>query len=515
MVVRLLIGTVLAVLFSVATFRALFLFKPLPPPEACANSASHQRIRLEQDAINRFVGALNIPTISYKTHHYEPEQLTRLIEHIKQSFPTIHRSGFVQREIVANHTLLYTIFGTHKGLRPYLLTSHLDVVPAVTEKWASKPFEAVIKEDKYLYARGTIDAKHLLMSIFEALETMFKRGFRPKRSILLVFGHDEEVGGVEGAQTISKLLPERVWQNNWDKIEYILDEGNIISKSKIPGLNNPVALIGVGEKGYLTVKVSTVGAVGHGSMPPTHTAISKLAKAIGKFNSHLLPSMFGQSVEREMLNIFALHASWPYKFFYANFWLFKPIFEYVFSSDTTLNSQMRSSTAVTLINGGTKENVLPDSAEAYINHRIHPKQTIADVLEFDRRTVNDPTISVEIAGHHAEPTPISPYCDTCPGYQLIKQSVLQVYPGTIVVPSIFLAASDSRWYTNLTESIYKFSAIAVLLDEMKCFHGHDERISLENYENLVNFYHHLITNSDAEDLGAVISAGLRQQRSEL
>lgn len=375
-----------------------------------------------------------------------------------------------------------------------MLTSHLDVVPAVRSKWSSEPFEAVIKEDGYIYARGTMDAKHLTIGILEATEFLLKNGFKPRRTYFMAFGHDEEVLGLEGAQEISRILKERT--KRYDKLEYIIDEGLIISKTRFPGVPHDIGLIGVTEKGYLSLNVSTVGEVGHGSMPPSRTAIAKLSDIISRFHSNTLPSFIGQGVEREMFEIFAAYADWPMKIVYANFWLFKPAIEYVFSQNPTLNALIRSTTAITLIEGGTKENVLPDAASAIINHRIHQAQTIKEIIEFDRKLIDDPTVDISINSPASEADPVSPYCDNCYGYQLIKQSLLQVYPGTVVVPSIFLAATDSKWYKNLTDSIYRFSAIAVEIEEMKCFHGHDERLSVKNYENLLNFYHHLILNSD-------------------
>lgn len=279
-------------------------------------------------------------------------------------------------------------------------------------------------------------------------------------------------------------------------MEYIIDEGLIISKTRFPGVPHDVGLIGVSEKGYLSLNVSAVGQVGHGSMPTSRTAISKLADILSRFHSNTHPSFIGEGVEREMFEIFAAYSEWPMKFVYSNFWLFKPFIGYVFSQSPTLNGLIRTTTAVTLIQGGTKENVLPDSASAIINHRLHQAQTIKEVMEFDRKLIDDPTIDMRINSPASEADPVSPFCDDCYGYQLIKQSMLQVYPDVVVVPSIFLAATDSKWYKNLTDSIYRFSAIAVELEEMKCFHGHDERLSVANYESLLNFYHHLILNSD-------------------
>lgn len=485
---------------SICLFRALVLFKPPPEPEACKHLKKHDRITLNDAILNRFKAALNLKTVSYKEYHYEPEELLKMIDLLEASFPRIHKSAFVKRELLCNYSLVYTVSGTNPKLRPYLLTSHMDVVPVTRDQWTSDPFDAVVKEDKHIYARGTIDAKHTLMSMLEAFEFLLSKGYRPKRSFYLVFGHDEEVSGVEGAQILAGILRSRLDANNHDKLEYILDEGNVIITTRFPGVDRNVGLIGVVEKGYMNVKVSTVGKVGHSSMPTRETAISKLAKAIGKFHAHIMPSFMGYGVERGMLDIFAAHSSWPLKLVYANFWLFKPILGYVFTQDPSLDSVIRTSTAVTMIEGGTKVNVLPNSAAAYINHRLHPYQTLDEVLESDRQLINDPTVTVELHGSNHNPTPIAPYCDRCFGFQLVKQSTLQIYPGTVVVPSVFLAASDSRFYTNLTDAIYKFSAIAIPLEELKRFHGHDERISLENYENLINFYHHLIQNSDSSEL---------------
>lgn len=317
--------------------------------------------------------------------------------------------------------------------------------------------------------------------------------------VCLFNNKSEEILGVEGAQEISKILQKR-HKNKWDKMEYVLDEGLVVSKTRFPGIPYDIGLIGVTEKGYLSLKVTAVGEVGHGSMPPSKTAVGKLAAALGRFHANSLPSFLGSGVEREMFEVFAAYSTWPVKIVYANFWLFKPLFNYIFSSDPTLNALVRSSTAVTQIQGGTKENVLPDSAWGIINHRIHQSDRVEDVIAFDKKLINDDTISLELSSPAAEASPVSPYCDDCYGYQLIKHSLLQVYPGTVVVPSIFLAATDSKWYTNLTDSLYRFSGIAVELTEMKCFHGHDERLSVKNYESLINFYHHLILNSDETKL---------------
>ena len=115
-------------------------------------------------------------------------------------------------------------------------------------------------------------------AIVEALEYLFKNGFKPKRTFYIGFGHDEEGLGVDGAQHLAKELHAKGVKN----LEYLLDEGTIIINQSMPGVDKLMAMVGVTEKGYLTVKLTAKGEVGHSSMAPTETAITTLAKAIGK-----------------------------------------------------------------------------------------------------------------------------------------------------------------------------------------------------------------------------------------
>jgi len=95
-----------------------------------------------------------------------------------------------------------------------------------------------------------------------------------------------------------------------------------------------------------------------------------------------------------------------------------------------------------------QENVLPSTATAIINHRIHPSQTVEEIIAADRRVINDDRISIEALSLPIQPHPISRFDDDAVGYQTIKKSVHQVYPGTVVVPWVMLASTDTRWSTQ-------------------------------------------------------------------
>jgi carboxypeptidase PM20D1 len=161
------------------------------------------------------------------------------------------------------------------------------------------------------------------------------------------------------------------------------------------------------------------------------------------------------------------------------------------------NALVRTTSAVTVIHSGIKENVIPSIATALINHRIHPSDSIDSVLKTDKTIINDDDIELELNdGFAFEPHPISPFDSESFGYNVIKKGIESVFPSTIVVPGIMVASTDTKWYLNLTRAIYRFSPAFLLKSEAKLFHGHDERISIQNYEQVVNFYHHVILMSD-------------------
>lgn len=339
----------------------------------------------------------------------------------------------------------------------------------------------------------------------ESLEYLLKGGFKPRRSFYIAFGHDEEGQGTDGAQEIAKVFKSR-----GITFEYLLDEGMMIFKDQFYGVKDNVAVVGVSEKGFLTVTVKATGSVGHSSMAPKDTAITRLARAVAKMTGDSHPNLFGLGPERTMIEAFARHASYPAKLVYSNLWLFSPILSRVFASRPSSNALVRTTSAVTVINGGVKDNVLPSSAEAVVNHRIHPMQTVSEVLAFDRALVGDEQVKVEVKGDSNEPHPLSPYDANAFGYQTISRSLRQVFADTIVIPGVLIATTDTRWYLSMTKAVYRFSPSVLTENDMSRFHGNNERISVDNYMKTVNFYHHIMLNSDESEL-----AGSRLTKDEL
>ncbi|XP_014675093.1 PREDICTED: probable carboxypeptidase PM20D1 [Priapulus caudatus] len=189
----------------------------------------------------------------------------------------------------------------------------------------------------------------------------------------------------------------------------------------------------------------------------------------------------------------------PVRVIVSNLWLFSPLIDRLAVYNRNANALIRTTTAVTMCHGGHKSNVVPSAAWAVVNHRLHPAHTIAQVLELDRAIIDDPRVEVKvIAGN--EPHPVSPAGGATFGYQTIRRSIQEVFDGMTVAPGLFIAASDTRWYLNLTDQIYRFTPVHNRPEDISRYHGNNERIGIRNYEQTINFYYHVIVNSDLAEV---------------
>jgi carboxypeptidase PM20D1 len=192
--------------------------------------------------------------------------------HNDKRFPALHAAA--RLEDIGGNSLLYTWEGTDPKTLPIALLAHQDVVPVApgTEKdWQHAPYDGAIA-DGFIWGRGSWDDKGNLYSMLEAAEQMAKAGFRPKRTVYFAFGHDEEVAGVRGAKVIAATLASR-----GVKLDFVLDEGLLITEGILKGLDKPAALVGVAEKGYATLVLTAHSTPGHSSMPPRQTAIGMMS----------------------------------------------------------------------------------------------------------------------------------------------------------------------------------------------------------------------------------------------
>ena len=476
------LGMVLLLLAVVAinTLRQSSRQLPFKPAAPITLDASAPAARLAEALRYQTIANVQDPLAS-------SAEFARLHRHLEQSFPRLHAT--LKREKIGSNALLYRWDGSDANAQPILLMAHQDVVPiaANTEQlWQHPPFAGVI-EGGFIWGRGALDDKGNLLAIMEAVELLLKNGFQPKQTMYLAFGHDEEVGGIDGAKKIAAALKARQL-----RFEYILDEGMLITEGMVPGVDAPVALIGVAEKGYATVQMTVQATPGHSSMPPHKTAIGMMSSALTNLERTQLPGNI-RGVSLEMFDTIAPEMQGLNRVMMSNMWLFSPLVQRVLEQDGATNALLRTTTALTMMHAGNKENVMPGSAEATVNFRIVPGETPASVLEHVNQVVDNKALQASLLSGYSAPSPVS--STTTPAYRTLNLSIREVFPGTLVAPGLTLGATDTRHFEALSDNIYRFSPIRSGPEDASRFHGTDERISVKNYLEMIQFYHQLLRNS--------------------
>jgi carboxypeptidase PM20D1 len=442
----------------------------------------------ENAAAMRLGAAIRFQTIaSIEDPHQNADAFRAMHAHIEASYPAFRAA--TKREIVADYSLLFTWEGSDANAPPIALLAHQDVVPIApgTEpNWQVPPFDGVIR-DGYIWGRGSWDDKGNLFAMLEGAEALMKQGFRPKRTIYFAFGADEEISGKRGASAMAKLL-----QSRGVKLDFVFDEGLLITDGILKGIDRPVALIGVGEKGYVTLDLSATATPGHSSLPPRDTAIGTLSAALARLERSPFPASIG-GVMRDTLETAAPEMSGVNRIALTNLWLLEPLVRMQMEKTSQTAAAIRTTTALTIFNAGNKENVLPGNATATVNFRLLPGETEASVIERVRSVVADGRIGITPKPGNTDPPPVT--STTSANYRAIKRTIREIFPDAIVAPGLMVAATDSRNYIGVTDSIFRFSPVRATAEDLKRFHGTDERLSISNYADMIRFYQRLLQNT--------------------
>ncbi len=413
------------------------------------------------------------------------EEFAKLHDLIDQSFPLVAEK--LKKETISDHSLLYTWQGSDPSLPPVLLMAHMDVVPVepgTEADWSHDAFSGAI-EDGAIWGRGTLDDKVSVFGILEAAEALLANGFSPKRTLYFGFGHDEEIGGENGASKIAQLFADR-----GVKLGFTVDEGMVVVQGVFPGIDDPIAFIALAEKGYLTLELTAETTGGHSSIPPKTTAIGKIARAINRLEENRFPAAL-QSPAADMFAALTPYMPLSLKAIISNRWLFDPILISQLEKGGATNAMIRTTTAATIIGGGSKDNVLPTIASATLNFRLLPGTTTEEAVARVTHVVDDPDINIDVKQGN-NPSRIS--SKDAEGYVLIDKTIREVLPDVLVSPGLMLAGSDSKHYEDVAENSYRFIPMRFGPEDIARVHGTDERIFVENYGEVIQFYRRLMQN---------------------
>lgn len=443
----------------------------------------------EQACIERLSTAITFRTIGAEDQaQLKKQPFLDLHAFLRTAFPLVHKD--LVCELINGYSLLYTWQGSDPDRAPIILMAHQDVVPVnpgTEADWTHPAFSGIIA-DGYVWGRGTLDLKAGMLAMLEAVEALLAEGYQPQRTIYLAFGHDEEVSGHNGAEKIVAHLKAK-----GIKAEYVIDEGGSVLTTGLAGIKSPVALVGIAEKGYVSIELAVTDPGGHSSMPPRHTAVGILAQAINRLEDHPFPAHL--TTMNQTLTYIADKLPIAKRVIVTNPWIFGPLVKYLMSQSPETDASIRTTTAATMISGSTKENVLPQTATAVINFRIFPGDTITSVTEHVRTAIDDPRVTLRPLPNATNPSPIS---DTrARGYRLIEETIYQTMGqmNLTVAPYLVLGGSDSRFYTPVAENVYRFLPVPLAGEDLKRFHGTNERIATQDYVRMIRFYAQLIRNS--------------------
>ncbi len=410
-----------------------------------------------------------------------PEAFKQLHQMLEETYPLVHQK--IRREVVNDYSLVYIWQGSRSDLEPVMLMAHQDVVSADPTEWTYPPFEGKIV-DGFIWGRGSLDIKNQLIGIMDAAEILLAQGFRPERTILFGLGHDEETGGVNGCKVIGQMLKDR-------KIHLagIVDEGGGIVEGLAAGVRGKIGLIGVSEKGYLTVEFRVKSAPGHSSTPPKQTAIGILSRALTRLEAHPMPTHLRQL--RPMYAGIGKAAPIYLQVAFGNIWLFGPLLKRWLVPLPEMNASMRTTTALTVVSGGLEDNTIPPEAKAYVNFRLLPGDTIADVLWHAKKVINDDRVSIKpVEGKFNEALPISSNDNV--EYKSLSKVVRQVFDNPPVAPFVMLGGTDCQHFVPVCDNIYRFTSLVMDQSFAGLEHGIDERIPIGGMADMVKFYGQLM-----------------------
>jgi carboxypeptidase PM20D1 len=391
---------------------------------------------------------------------------------------------------------LATLFewpGSEEALDPVLFMAHYDVVPAERpEQWSVEPFGGIVREG-YIYGRGALDDKGSLCALLEACDALLREGERPRRTILIALGGDEEVGGNEGAAAVARHLAGK-----GHRLAAVFDEGGAIGYGLTQFTAAPFAYVGVAEKAQVDVRVTSHAEGGHSSQPSMHNPIHDLSRVL----RHLTATSAPARVDGPMftcLRAFAGGAPW---------WM-RPILRFprltsrlvcaVLADSPEANATLRTTYAPTLISAGQAVNIVPGTAEAVVNIRVHPRETSETAIRRVRAAAAKHGRHVTVEQLHSFPEPVSMSPARGPYWAAMNRAVHDVFPGVVTVPYLMAGTTDSRHFAALTSRIYRFAPLQATSEELKRIHGIDERISIGNYLRAIAFFKNLIATTAGQE----------------
>ncbi len=374
-------------------------------------------------------------------------------------------------------------------LRPVVLLSHLDVVPAEPAEWLVDPYEGLVAGG-YVVGRGALDAKGVAVVHALTLLELARRERPLGRDVIFLATPDEETGGRAGAGFLASDRPELLHD-----AEYLLTEGGGILQG-VRGEPN-VWGVAVSEKSPCWLRLVAHGNSGHGSAATDDAAIPRLIRALDRVRQLETELEVVPEVAR-MFESLAEIAPPDDRFPLRNL-------GYALSADAefrgrflgvpTQNALVRNTLAITVLEGGSRTNVIPAQASAQIDARLLPGERCEAFADALREAIPDRAVDLEILlSFEARSSP----ADTGL-FAAIRRVAAELDPGAFVVPRVIAGFTDAHYFRELGIVSYGFVPRWLEPSESAAIHGPNERISIANLERGVRALARILEELDARE----------------
>jgi Acetylornithine deacetylase/Succinyl-diaminopimelate desuccinylase and related deacylases len=462
---------------------------------------------LSEKSVKRLAGGIRIPTVSEYVNLTANNPFDRFKSYLPEVFPGVYSK--MDTITINKYGLLLRWKGRNNTRRPILLLAHYDVVPVAgynpltTEpgeaifrmndavkapitiyqtNWTYPPFSGAVADGR-IYGRGTLDDKGVLFSILEAADTLMAEGFQPEQDIWFAFGFDEEIGGTEGTVKMAEYFKS----HNID-FDAVYDEGSVIIASGQAGIAEPLALVGLAEKGACTIRITVKGMGGHSSMPPKKSSLVYATEIIQKLNKEQMPLTLTPPIS-SFLDQAGGNMKFSARMAIANKWVMERVLLNSMSKTPATNALVRTTTAISMAKGSNAPNVLASSAEIVVNFRILTGNTVDMVVKHVRKICEGYDVDIDISGAR-EPSTLSP--ENAHGYKLIRRIIPRLYPEAMVAPYISIVSTGAYEYGSVSKNIYRFVPVYLNEYEQRTLHNENEYISLENYAKMIAYFKELM-----------------------
>ncbi len=465
------------ILALVAVFLAVILLRAAAfRPKKTAERSREEIIFDGDKAIEALQKLIHCRTVSYYDPAMEDDgEFEKLIALLPELYPHVVTTCSLTR--LPDRALLFRWEGKGHDA-PSVMMAHYDVVPVEEENWDKPPFEAII-EDGVLWGRGSLDTKVTFNAILSAADTMIADGFVPDQDVYFAFSGGEEVSGLGAVRIVDWFKEQGITP------ALVVDEGGAVVENVFPGVKAPCGLIGIAEKGMMNLTFSVASQGGHASAPKPHTPIGVLSRACCRVEKKPFP-MHMTKPAGEMFDTLGRHSTFLFRVIFANRRLFGWVLDLFGKlSGGEINALLRTTVAFTQAKGSMAPNVIPPSASLTANLRLNPEDSVESVVKRIAATVKDENVILTV-GDSMEPSPISE--TDCPAWDKVASAVADTWSGCIVSPYLMVQCSDSRHYGDLSNHVYRFSAMDLTSEERKTIHGNNERIRLECAKRAVEFY---------------------------